>query len=114
MVIKKNEMNTEIRNNMRGGNGEVEITHYVAKEKLKNARFLANIKLKPGASIGLHEHKDESEYFIIICGRGIVNDDGIEKQVEKGDIIITESGSSHGIKNNGNDILEIIGVIITY
>ena len=114
MIIKRSNMVKEIRKNMRGGDGEIEITHIVKKEELMNARLLANIKIPVGASIGNHEHKEETEFYIILKGNGIVFDEGVEKEIEQGDVVITGGGASHSIRNIGSDELEMIAVIITY
>jgi len=114
MVIKKNGMIKEIRNNMRGGTGDIEITHLVKREDLKNSRLLAYITIPVGASIGDHEHKEETEYYIILKGMGMVIDNGIEKQVNEGDVVITGNGESHSISNTGKTALEMLAIIITY
>jgi mannose-6-phosphate isomerase-like protein (cupin superfamily) len=107
-------MNVEIRKNMRGGEGEVTITNIVNKEELKNARLLAYISIPVGASIGEHEHKDETEYYIILIGRGEVEDNGSLEEVQEGDVVITGGGASHSIKNIGSTELNMLAVIITY
>ena len=107
-------MNTEIKKNMRGGEGEITLLHMVEKERMKNARLLSKITIPPGAGIGEHEHVNETEYYIILKGMGIVNDDGVEKEAIPGSVIITGGGAKHSIKNTGNTDLEMIAVIITY
>jgi mannose-6-phosphate isomerase-like protein (cupin superfamily) len=114
MIIKQNEMSTEIRPNMRGGNGNIKITNIVNKEDLKNARLLAYINIPVNASIGDHEHKDETEYYIILKGKGQVIDDGKMKTVTEGDVVITGGGASHSIENIGDIELKMIAIIITY
>lgn len=114
MVIRKDDMIIEKRDKMRGGEGAVEIKHLVDKEYLKNARLFAYLKIPASGSIGEHEHLNETEYFIVIKGRGIVNDDGVEKEFSSGDVIITGNGAKHSIKNIDKEDLEMIAVIITY
>jgi mannose-6-phosphate isomerase-like protein (cupin superfamily) len=112
MVIRDHEMSIEKKEKMRSGEGVVEIKHLVNKDKLKNARLLAHLTIPISASIGEHEHNNETEYFIILKGKGIVNDDGEEKEVLPGDVIITGNGAKHSIKNISNENLEMIAVII--
>lgn len=114
MIIKKNDMDTEVREKMRGGDGKVIITHLVKSDKMKNARLLAKIIIPVGAGIGDHRHDEETEYFIITKGEGIVVDDGIEKEVKSGDVVVTGGGGTHSIRNRGSVDLEMIAVIITY
>ena len=114
MIRRKSEMTSEIRENMRGGNGKIEITNIVNKEELKNARLLAYINIPKDASIGDHDHKEETEYYIILEGKGQVNDNDILYEINKGDVVITGGGASHSIKNIGNEELKMIAIIITY
>ena len=113
MIIKRTEMKSETRKEMRGGHGEVEILHMVDSASMKNARLMAELTLSPGSGIGSHQHDKETEYYIITEGSGIVIEDDGEKSVQKGDIVITGNGQSHSIKNTGNDPLKFIAVIIT-
>jgi len=113
MIIKKADMKQEIRKEMRGGSGEVKILHMVSPESLTNARLMAELDLAPGSGIGLHRHDKETEYYIITEGSGIVVEDDGDKNISKGDIVITGNGQSHSIKNTGNTVLKFIAVIIT-
>ena len=114
MLIKRNEMKTEIKEKMRGGEGRVELVHLVDCANEKNIRMLAEITLKPGCSIGGHSHENETEYFLILGGEGAVNDDGTEKPVKAGDVVVTGNGASHSISNNGSVPLVLHAVIVTY
>lgn len=114
MIRKKNEMPIEIRKNMRGGDGDIEIINIANKEELINARLLAYINIPTGGSIGDHEHKEETEYYIILDGIGQIKDNGILQEVKKGDVVITGGGASHSIKNIGDDVFKMIAIIITY
>ena len=107
-------MKTESRENMRGGEGSVNFVHLVDTETEKHTRMLAEITLAPGCSVGYHDHQNETEYYFILSGSGMVNDNGAEKPVKAGDSIITGNGASHGLKNTGNVPLVFTAVIITY
>jgi mannose-6-phosphate isomerase-like protein (cupin superfamily) len=52
------------------------------------------------------------EFFIILEGSGVVDDNGREVPIGKGDVMITASGDSHSIANNGNVPLVLHAVII--
>lgn len=115
MIKKSSEQAMEIRKNMRGGPGEVAIKHYFNKEEFNiPCRLCAELILSPGAGIGLHEHIDEDEIFIIQKGKGVVIDGGKEVKVEAGDAILTGKGASHSIKNIGEDELLITAIIVQY
>ena len=114
MVIHRNEMKAEDKERMRDGEGSTHLTYLLDGSTQKNARMFAEITLKPGCSIGYHRHDSETEYYFILSGAGVVNDDGKEVQVKQGDSIITGNGASHSIKNNGSVPLVFHAVIVTY
>ena len=106
-------MKQETRKEMRGGPGEVVITHMVPSDSMTNARLMAKLSLEPGSGIGLHRHDKETEYYIITEGSGVVVEDDGRKEVNKGDIVVTGNGDSHSIENTGDTVLKFIAVIIT-
>ena len=114
MIIRRNEMKTEIKEKMRGGDGAAHFIHLVDCEKEKNVRLLAEITLAPGDSIGKHNHESEAEYYFIQSGSGTVNDNGIDTPVHAGDTMITKDGASHSIANTGDVPLIFNAVIVTY
>jgi len=114
MIKRANEMVKEIKEEMRGGKGSVELTHIFMQDELTGkARLCARIKLNPGCSIGLHVHENEEEIYYIIKGNGLVNDNGVESKVFEGDSILT-GGASHSIENTGDEILEMIAIVLLY
>ena len=81
----------------------------VKNEKL---RTFALAQLKPGEEVESHEHVGECEYYYIISGKGLYNDNGKMSEVLPGTVTFTPSGESHGIKNTENEMLEFIALII--
>ena len=64
--------------------------------------------LHPGAAIGYHLQKQEEIYFII-SGTGEMTMNNKVFSVKAGDAILTFPGSSHGLKQTGdNDLVVII------
>jgi quercetin dioxygenase-like cupin family protein len=115
MIKEAAAMQEEIRQQMRGGKGEVKIRHLFGEGEYRgHTRLMAKVTLAPGCSIGPHEHKEEEEVFYIIKGRGLATDDGATREVGPGDAIITGGGGCHAIENNGCEALEFIAVILTY
>jgi mannose-6-phosphate isomerase-like protein (cupin superfamily) len=114
MIVRRNEMRTEAKEKMRDGEGITSITHLADYEKEKNVRMLAEIILPPGASIGNHQHDSETEYYFVLSGSGMVNDDGKDTPVKAGDTVITGGGASHSISNTGDVPLVFHAVIVTY
>ena len=114
MVIRRNEMKNETKEKMRGGDGSATFVHLADCEKEKNLRLLAEITLQPGSSVGKHNHDNETEYYIILSGAGVVDDNGREVNVKTGDSIITGNGAFHSIANTGSVPLVFHAVIVTY
>ena len=115
MLKKKNSQEIEKREAMRGGNGTVMVRHFLKPEEIRTrTRLCAELVLPPGASIGVHEHGDEDEIYLIQKGRGLMTDGGKEFEVATGDAIITGQGASHSIKNAGSDDLVVTAIIIKY
>jgi len=114
MVIQRKEMKVEDKEKMRDGEGTTHLTYLVESNSQKNARMFAEITLNPGCSIGYHQHISETEYYFILSGTGIVDDDGTEVEVKQGDSIITGNGASHSIRNSGSVPLVLYAIIVTY
>lgn len=115
MIKSVTEMIKELRDEMRGGKGTVEITHILNEDEIKGkCRMFAKVKLNPGCSIGMHKHEQEEEVYYIISGSGIINDNGEIREVKGGDVIITGNGAEHSIENKSENPLEFVAVILVY
>lgn len=115
MLKKKTDQEVEKRNAMRGGTGEVTVRHYFKPGEIKaRTRLCAELVVPPDASIGVHDHIDEDEIYIIQKGQGVMTDGGKEFQISAGDAILTGQGASHSIKNTGSEDLVVTALIIKY
>lgn len=115
MIKNSSEMIREVKEQMRGGKGSVELTHIFKQDELKGkARLVARITINPGCSIGWHEHVAEEEIFYLISGKGIFNDNGAEKEISAGDAALTGGGASHSIENRGQEPLVLLAVILVW
>jgi mannose-6-phosphate isomerase-like protein (cupin superfamily) len=114
MLCHRNELKTEIREKVRDGNGVLSFLHLVEGKGAvqKNTNLLAEITIPPGGSIGRHAHTEETEFYIILEGAGVVNDNGTDKPVAKGDVMITGNGEFHSIANTGSTPLVLHAVIV--
>ena len=114
MVVQRKQMPVEGKEKLFGGEGIARMVGLAPMETMRNIRVLKEITLEPGVSIGNHDHKGETEYFIILSGGGRVNDNGRETDVKVGDVVITGNGSFHSIANTGKKKLVFIALIVTY
>lgn len=113
MTNKKSEMKNEIRSALRGGKGDVKLLHLFSAEELSGkAKMCAKITLDPGCSIGEHSHSEDGELYIIISGKGTVDDNGVEHEVLPGDAVWTTGGEYHSITNNSTEPMEMYAIVI--
>ena len=115
MIRKADKMQEEVRENMRGGDGAVTIRHVFDKHAFTaNVRLCARLTIPPGAGIGSHEHATEDEVYIVTRGSGILDDGISQTRIAAGDAVLTGNGESHAVRNDGDEDLELIAIIMCY
>ena len=113
MIIKPEMLKTEVRENMRGGDGSVKLTHFVSAEQLYGkGRLFSTITLEKDCGIGYHTHDTDSEIFVIRSGSAEYNDCGNVTTVTAGDVLVCAAGEGHSIKNLSDTPVEITALII--
>jgi mannose-6-phosphate isomerase-like protein (cupin superfamily) len=76
------------------------------------AKVFARVALRPDSMAPLHKHEGSFEAFYILAGRGLVDDNGTVAEVKVGDVVFTNDGESHSIKNIGETDLEYIALVV--
>lgn len=100
--------------NVRDGKGLIHMKVLTDKEGLYNhGRVFNHVTVDPGCSIGYHSHEHETEFYYIIKGEAVFNDDGKEVILRAGDIGATGYGHSHGLENRTDEPVELIALIVT-
>ncbi|MBR2363749.1 MAG: cupin domain-containing protein [Lentisphaeria bacterium] len=115
MIRRADERITEIRNQVRGGNGDAVFAHIWQSGKAElneNMRLYSVITLKKGDSIGFHVHENEDELYFILSGKGLYDDNGAKCELFPGDSTITRSGEGHSIEAAGPEDLVLLAVIV--
>ena len=113
MVIKSKDCTVENRENMRGGDGTVKITHFVGKDELYGkGRLFSRITLEPGCSIGEHIHEGDSEIFVVERGCPVYNDGGTLVQAHPCDVLVCPAETAHSIANKTDETVDIIALIV--
>ncbi|MDO4475794.1 MAG: cupin domain-containing protein [Lachnospiraceae bacterium] len=94
-----------VAHELRGGSGDVIIQDVVtAAEMNGHGSMYAKVTLKPGCSIGYHQHVDNTEQYFILSGHGVfVDTDGSRVEVGPDDVCYIEVGQSHGMENTSAD-----------
>ncbi len=113
MIYLNQELETEIRPGMRGGSGEVTITHLADEADLcEKGRLFAILDLKPHCGIGWHVHENDTEIFHVLEGSAEYNDDGKISILHKGDTAVCPVGSGHAVCNKGESACRILALIL--
>ena len=98
-MVRKPEV--KVIEGLRGGKGQVELHHIVSAQELNgHGTMYAMGVLKPGSSIGFHEHIGNTEPYYILKGKGIFTDnDQSRTEVGPGDVCYIEVGQGHALEN---------------
>ena len=90
-----------------GGEGEYFVRTLLTTEFMSPLKYVRDLTLRAGSSIGVHPHDNDEEIYFIIAGRGVMVVDGVEQRVAEGDVVLTYSGSSHGLRADPDTNLRI-------
>ena len=113
MIIRNDAHPMDEKTEMRGGNGTIQIKHIVGEDVLcDKGRLFAQITVKPGCSIGCHEHLHEREIFYVLSGIGKVTDCDQEYELYPGDVLVTGHEQTHSVVNDGQENLEMAALIL--
>ena len=55
------------------------------------------VTLRPGHSMNYHSHKNRDEVWVVVSGRGHTIVDGMEQQIQVGDVVAMQAGCRHTI-----------------
>jgi quercetin dioxygenase-like cupin family protein len=76
----------------------------------ENGRLSAHLlRVMPGGEIVPHTH-EVLEVFYILSGNGSALVNGERQTATAGSVVIAPAGSEHGLKNDGNEIIELYAV----
>ena len=98
--VAKNELGTH-----NGGGSTVGYSFFSKADGLKMV-FRKRV-LHPGSAIGYHLQTQEEIYYIL-SGKGEMTMNNEKFDVKGGDAILTFAGSSHGLKQTGEEDLVVI------
>lgn len=109
MIVRSQNLRVEQRTGERLGTS----TKLLEEEQMHGeAKVFARVALRPGSMAPLHKHEGSFEAFYILAGQGEVNDNGAIAEVKVGDVMFTDDGECHSIRNVGETDLEYIALVI--
>jgi mannose-6-phosphate isomerase-like protein (cupin superfamily) len=103
------EHDAEIARNEPGThNGGGQTVGYSFFQTTPNLRLVFRKRaLKPGSGIGYHVQREDEIYYVL-SGRGSMTVDDVTFDVGPGTAVLTRPGSSHGLKQVGDEDLVIL------
>lgn len=104
---------TEHSEHLHGGNGEIKIEYIIGSDDYagREGEFMM-VTIKPGDSIGFHEHKGETESYHILSGEGVYFDGEKTYYAKSGNTFHCVDGKGHSIENNGKEDLVFIALVL--
>lgn len=112
MIKHLNETVPDIAESVRGGTGTVYAHKLLDLYPGSAIKSVGVVRLEPGASVGLHSHVDDEDFYYCISGKGIVVDNGVEHPFTPGTLQITRSGETQAIRNTGETELVFLGALV--
>jgi quercetin dioxygenase-like cupin family protein len=93
------------------GSTKTSIQWLISKEQDEPHIAMRLFTLEPGANIGIHNHLEEHEIYIIEGEGDLISEDGTRTRVEATDAIYVPPNERHGYENIGSETLKFICVI---
>lgn len=114
MIRRSNEKISARKPGPFGGTGEVTMTCLLNNpEEMENkGRLFNHITVHPGGEVGYHVHSGDAETYYILSGTALYNDNGTEVTLYEGDVAYCAAGEGHSLKNNTDEPLEVIALIL--
>ncbi|MBD3241112.1 MAG: cupin domain-containing protein [Chitinivibrionales bacterium] len=110
LLRRRTDMPRQVLSDCHGGAGDLDFTPLLDKASVqgRQVNFIHDDVLAPGASIGVHSHTHDEEYYLVLAGRGTIILDGARHEIGPGDIAAVYPGGSHGLENTGGVPLRLI------
>lgn len=114
-VWKAEDASVSVREKVRGGAGQMLVKTALSPKEAQDKHAIKEISfrvLEPGNSVGMHQHDNDEDVYLIVSGEAtFTDDDGTEYVLHTGDMTICRDGKSHAIANNGIESLEYFVVL---
>jgi len=82
------------------------------EELLNKCSLFGRMTLKKGCRVGYHQHSGDIESYYIISGKGIYNCNGLDTEVESGDMAYVSNGDYHDLICTSEENLVVMALIV--
>lgn len=100
--------------NCHGGRNSLDFKQVLSQvdSPSRRVRFIHHTILPSGASIGLHKHESDEEYYYFLSGKGVMYLNDEKTDIQAGDITGVFPGGFHGLENNSEADLSFIVISV--
>ncbi len=113
MLMRESEHRKDVRPHAHDGDGEVVLYHLAESEQTYgHCRLIVKTVIEPGSSMGYHVHNGEMEFFYVLKGTLLIDDNGKETMVYPGDSFVTSEGEGHSIRAVGDETAEYLAIVV--
>lgn len=113
MIRRKEQMSTQDRPNLRGGDGVIKAYNLLEPADLAGkANLCAIMTVEPGCSIGEHAHGPDAEIYYMLEGELEAWDNGEKTVLHPGDAMFTHGGKTHSVRNTTSQPAKMIAIVI--
>jgi len=112
-VFERRDRDTQELLGCHGGEGRYSVNTVLESPPGSAFKYVRDLSLAPGSSIGLHRHDRDEEMYYVLSGIGLVScERRHEETVGEGALILTQLGGSHSLRNTGKTPLRILVVCV--
>jgi quercetin dioxygenase-like cupin family protein len=110
-MLKKNYSDVAEEKVTTAGSTKTTIRWLVTEKDGALRYAMRRFEIKPGGNIGLHNHPEEHEIYVLSGKARIFNDKGFETIAGPGDVLFVPPNEKHGYENLGKEIFTFLCVI---
>ena len=114
MIKRYEDHKIDLKTPKPGDNSAATLFRIIEKpeELYGKGRLFSIVTVDPGEEISYHQHVGDGEYYHILSGEGRYNENGRMTVLHEGDTAFCPDGEWHGIRNEGEELLVFIALII--
>jgi len=107
-MVKKEETSLYQIENCHNGTGALRCRSMLDTVQSEKFSLFHYDDLAAGVSIGNHTHLEREEIYYLLSGSGILTYDGVEYEMNPGDISVCGIGHSHGFLAKTDSVLIVV------